>query len=258
MPFRKQKAAMAEQEAKHMFSLDLFKRKKAVSSQLNNQVEKSAIKEDYDSQFKDFYMVSPPFGNVGIQFDKESSRLLYRVIEPTMDVHEQETLEELKKLIRDETNISLAELRDQTQLDKHLMREIENAIKRYKLDVTAKSLDKFDYFIKRDFLGYGPIDVLIKDQNIEDISCNGTGIPVYVWHRLYESLPSNVMFSDRTELDAFITRLRYRSGYQISISNPILEGALPEGFRIHVTLEEVSKRGGTFTIRKVRAYCRPD
>ncbi|MCW3999253.1 MAG: type II/IV secretion system ATPase subunit [Candidatus Bathyarchaeota archaeon] len=253
MGLKKQKNA-AEQESRPMFSLELFKRpKKQCAPQSNSKSSSSTLKETYDSQFRDFYTVTPPFGNVGIQSDKTSGRLLYRVIEPAMTTCEQDTLAKLKKMLREETNISLSELKDETRLDAHLMAEAKKIIKRFKLDVTSKSLDKFDYFIKRDFLGYGPIDVLIRDPNIEDISCNGTGIPVYVWHRLYESLPSNVQFDTRAELDAFITRLAYRSGHQISISNPILEGALPEGFRIHVTLEEVSKRGGTFTIRKVRA-----
>jgi flagellar protein FlaI len=249
---KKQQSATAGQQEKHMIFLDLFKKKRN-TPQSNNKASESTVKEDHDSQFKDFYAVSPPFGNVGIQLDKASGRLLYRVIEPTMDAHEQETLEKLKNMVREETSISLAELRDESSLEAYLIADIKKMIKRFKLDVTKKSMDKFTYYIKRDFLGYGPVDVLIKDQNIEDISCNGTGIPIYVWHRLYESLPTNVTFTYRTELDTFITRLAYRSGHQISISNPILEGALPEGFRIHVTLEEVSKRGGTFTIRKVRA-----
>jgi flagellar protein FlaI len=62
-----------------------------------------------------------------------------------------------------------------------------------------------------------------------------------------------VAFGSKQELDSFVTRLAYKAGHQITISSPILEGALPEGFRVHLTLEEVSKRGDTFTIRKIRA-----
>ena len=93
----------------------------------------------------------------------------------------------------------------------------------------------------------------MRDQNIEDISCNGTGIPIYVWHKYYESIPTNINYHTREELDTFITRLAYKAGHQISVSRPILEGTLPEGFRVHLTLEEVSKRGDTFTIRKIKA-----
>ncbi|RLI06263.1 hypothetical protein DRO24_05090, partial [Candidatus Bathyarchaeota archaeon] len=119
--------------------------------------------------------------------------------------------------------------------------------------VAEEAEEKFIYYLKRDFLGYGKIDILMKDPNIEDISCNGIRTPIYVWHRRYESLPTNVSYDSEEELDAIVRRLAYRSGHQISIAHPILEGTLPEGYRIHLTLDEVSKRGNTFTIRKFRA-----
>ena len=108
------------------------------------------------------------------------------------------------------------------------------------------------YYLKRDFLGYSRIDVLMRDPRIEDISCDGVGIPIYVWHRDYESIPTNVQFAVKEELASFIIRLAYKSGGQITVAQPILEGSLPEGFRTHLTLDEVSKRGSTFTIRKFR------
>ncbi len=251
-PKEKATAATEDQHGGIVF-LDLFKRKNKGTNLPQQKPSIIVAEQNEQTQFKDFYAVTPPFGHVGIQFDNSTGRLLYRAIEPTMDAHEQETLSKLKNMLREETCISLAVIRDKNLLEAYLLESIKKMVKRFKLDVKSNSLEKFTYYVKRDFLGYGPLDVLVKDQNIEDISCNGTGIPIYVWHRLYESLPTNVSFASSAELDTFITRLAYRSGHQISISNPILEGALPEGFRIHVTLEEVSKRGGTFTIRKVRA-----
>ncbi|MCW4005168.1 MAG: type II/IV secretion system ATPase subunit [Candidatus Bathyarchaeota archaeon] len=209
--------------------------------------------EKQNITFKDFYSVIPPFGNVGIEVEKATGRLLYSVIEPTMDETETKMLSTLKTLLKEETQIPLRILKDESLVEGFLRDRISVLIKRFKINVTSDALEKFIYYIKRDFLGYGIVDVVIRDQNIEDISCNGYGIPIYVWHRLYESLPSNVVFKTNKELDAFVTRLAYRAGHQISVSNPILEGALPEGFRIQLTLEEVSKRGDTFTIRKVRA-----
>jgi flagellar protein FlaI len=243
----------AENENGRMFFLELFKKKKKRIPLPEQETASDEIDEDQLSQFKDFYPVTPPFGNVGIQSEKVTGRLLYSVIEPTMDEHEQETLLKLKNMLKEETLIPLAVLKDQVLLEAHLQSSIEKLINRFKLDVKKNSLEKFAYYVKRDFVGYGQVDVLIRDPNIEDISCNGAEIPIYVWHRRYESLPTNVIFKTKAELDAFITRLAYRSGHQISISSPILEGALPEGFRIHLTLEEVSKRGATFTIRKVRS-----
>ncbi len=226
------------------------KKETAVSENKEN-INKTTIDESI--QFKDFYSVTPPFGNVGIQLEKETGRMLYRVIEPTMNDRERDTLEKLKNMLKEETHLSLATIKNENAIQEYLRNNVRKMIKRFKLSVDSKTIDKFCYYIRRDFLGYGLVDVLVKDQNIEDISCNGVDIPIYVWHRNYESLQTNVSFKSREDLNAFITRLAYRSGRQVSISNPILEGALPEGYRIHVTLEEVSKRGGTFTIRKVRA-----
>jgi flagellar protein FlaI len=104
----------------------------------------------------------------------------------------------------------------------------------------------------RDFMGYGKIDLLFHDPNIEDISCNGFNTPIYIWHRVHESLSTNIIFPTREELNFVVNRLVYKTGNQISIANPILEGTLPEGYRAHITLGEVSRRGDSFTIRKYR------
>lgn len=203
--------------------------------------------------FKEFYPVNDPYGYVGIEIDKETGKLQYLTVEPTMDEHEKQTLRRLKLIIKEEANVPLAVLKDETLIKDYLTKQIKRAIKTFKLKISEDTVEKFIYYMKRDFLGYGILDILIRDPNIEDISCNGTGIPIYVWHRYYESIPTNVIYSSKEELDSFITQLAYKAGHQISVSRPILEGALPEGFRVHLTLEEVSKRGDTFTIRKIRA-----
>lgn len=218
-----------------------------------DQVACQEIGKEQKLNFKEFYPVNEPFGYVGINIEGETGKLSYLTIEPTMTDEEKRTLVRLKTILKEKTNVSLAVLKDETLIDSYLTSQIRRSIKVYRLNVPEDSVGKFSYYVKRDFLGYGVLDILIRDLNIEDISCNGTGIPIYVWHRYYESLPTNVSYSSKDKLDAFITRLAYKAGHQISVSRPILEGALPEGFRVHLTLDEVSKRGDTFTIRKVRA-----
>jgi flagellar protein FlaI len=79
-------------------------------------------------------------------------------------------------------------------------------------------------------------------------------IPLYVWHRLYESLPTNIIFKEVAELDSFIIRMAYLSGKNISIASPILDASLPDGSRIQLTYgNEVTRRGSTFTIRRFKA-----
>ncbi|MDW8010278.1 MAG: type II/IV secretion system ATPase subunit, partial [Sulfolobales archaeon] len=115
------------------------------------------------------------------------------------------------------------------------------------------SWSKIGYYIERNVIGYGLIDPLMKDPNIEDISCNGPGIPVYVWHRKYEYLPTSVVFKTSSELDEFVIKLAHLAGKHISVAYPVLDAILPGGHRVAATFQkEVSTKGSTFTIRKFR------
>ncbi len=213
--------------------------------------EKKEI-ESHSMAFKDFYPVNPPYGFIGIEINEEHKSLLYHTVEPTLSDEETTLLDRIKQILIDRMNVPLNVLRDHVKMEEYLRGEIQKLFKRFQREIPKESEDKFIYYLKRDFLGYGKIDLLIHDENIEDISCNGYNIPIYVWHRNYESIPTNILYESPEELAKTVIRLAYRSGRQVSISHPIMEGTLPEGFRVQITLEEVSKRGDTFTIRKFR------
>ena len=112
------------------------------------------------------------------------------------------------------------------------------------------------HYLTRDILGYWLLDPLIRDPEIEDISCEGIDRPVKVWHRRFNAsgwLETNVSFSDHDKLDAIVTRLVHRSGRSISTISPIVDSILPEGFRLAATWgKEVTSLGSSFTIRKLR------
>jgi len=114
------------------------------------------------------------------------------------------------------------------------------------------SKDKIFYHLFREFLGYGQIDILMHDDGIEDLSCDGPKIPIFIYHRKYESIETNISFDSQEELDSFIVRLCQVSGKQISIYSPIVDGKLPDGSRLQATLAHTVTKGSTFTIRKFR------
>ena len=122
-----------------------------------------------------------------------------------------------------------------------------------KLHVSPESWAKILYYLHRDFLGFGHIHVVMNDPMIEDISVNGMGIPVYVWHRKYESMPTNLTFIDENALDNLIVKLTHLSSKHISTAFPILDAMLPGKDRLALTFKrEVSPKGGSFTIRRFR------
>ncbi len=116
--------------------------------------------------------------------------------------------------------------------------------------ITGELKEKMAYCLERDFWGYKKIHGLLADPNVEDISCNGYGMPVYVYLPGFESVPTNVRFESEEELDDFVQYLVQKGGKSISAACPIQDVALPDGSRLNVTLyREVSSNGTTFSIR---------
>jgi len=119
---------------------------------------------------------------------------------------------------------------------------------------TQASWRKLFYYVVRDLAGYGPLHALMLDPNIEDVSYNGLYSPIYVWHRKYESIPSNITFVDEQTANDFLIKLAHRCSKHISSASPLMDGMLPEKHRLAATfMKEVSQKGSTFCIRKFRA-----
>ncbi len=203
--------------------------------------------------FREAYPIQEPYIYAAIVKNPETQKTLYEVIEPTLQKEEEKHLKELKTFLMEEINVNLKEIETKEKAENYLKEKTKEIIKKYRMKIPPEAIDKLTYYMIRDFIGYGKIDPLMKDHLIEDISADGVNIPIYVWHRLYESLPTNIIFKDEAELNSFIIRLAYLSGKNISIAAPILDASLPDGSRIQLTYgNEVTRRGSTFTIRRFR------
>ena len=204
--------------------------------------------------FQEVYPLQEPYVYAAIVKDKENQKIRYEIIEPTLQKDEEKYLHEMKNFLMDEVDVNLKDIENKEKAENYLRQKIKDLIKKYRIKIPKEAVDKLTYYIIRDFIGYGKIDPLMRDPLIEDISTDGVNIPIYVWHRLYESLPTNIMFTHAAELDSFVVRLSYLAGKNISIAAPILDASLPDGSRIQLTYgREVTRRGSTFTIRRFRA-----
>ena len=119
--------------------------------------------------------------------------------------------------------------------------------------LATESKKKIYYHLFREFVGYNRMDVIMKDEGIEDISCDGPDVPIFLYHKKYEEITTNVQFKTPEELDSFVVRLAQISGKQISIFSPIIDGKLPDGSRLQATLAKTVTKGSTYTIRRFKA-----
>ena len=180
--------------------------------------------------------------------------LRYQIIEPILSERDQKAFEIIKKLLMTELSVSLGEIKSKKDAERRLKNKISAMIKKYRLKISTKNIEKINYFAVRDFIYLGKIEPLMRDHMIEEISCDGTNIPIYVWHREHESIPTNIIFEKESELNNFARKMAYMCGKHVSIADPIIDASLPGGSRINLTLgHEITKRGSTFTIRRFRA-----
>ena len=207
------------------------------------------IGEDFEEL--DTYPVRPPFSYVRVLFDKRDYSRFYYVVEPKATKQETEDLNTIKEVLQRALNINRETL-DESQED-FLKQAVDDILDSYRLKSRKSNREKIHYYIERDLIGYGLIETMMRDPNIEDVSCDGPGVEIFVYHRRFESLRTNVMWEDELELEQYIIRMAQRCGKHISIAEPLLDATLMDGSRIVMTLgREVSTKGSTFTIRRFR------
>jgi len=215
--------------------------------------ESNVTVEKKPSVFREVYPIIEPTVYAAVVRDPVTQKMRYEVIEPTLLKEEMQHLDEIKTLLMEELSVSVKDLETRERAVEYLKSKVAEVIKNYKLKIPKETVEKLMYFIVRDFIGYGKIDALMRDHMIEDISADGVDIPIYVWHREYESLPTNIVFKSADELNNFIIRLAFLAGKQISIASPLLDASLPDGSRIQMTYgSEITRRGSTFTVRRFR------
>lgn len=180
--------------------------------------------------------------------------LRYIIIEPQLSKNDENNFKVIKKLLISELDITLNSIKTKKDAARELKQKILELIKKYNMEIPTRTLSKITYYAIRDFVYLGKIEPLMRDHLIEEISCDGVNVPLYIWHREFESVPTNIIFENDDELNNFVQKMSYVGGKHASLANPIVDAALPDGSRVNLTLgNEITKRGSTFTIRRFRA-----
>lgn len=194
------------------------------------------------------YWVNEPYTFIVILYNPDKNNYLYYVVEPELTDFEKVFLTEIKDRLRDV--LLVEKVNENEDKEKILDAKIVSIVKDYAIDVTPEMLAKISYYIKRDFIWFNKIDPLMHDDSIEDISGNGHNVPIFLYHRKHTNIQTNIIFQE-DELNSFIIQLAQRSGKHISVAEPMVDAAMPDGSRIQMTLGTcVTAHGSTFTIRK--------
>jgi len=197
------------------------------------------------------YTVIAPYSTVHIYWDTQISELRYDIEEPILNDQEKKILDKLESAMKDLVNVNVVVEKEQSAILEYLDKTAKLLINELNLKISQSLYEKLFYYFYRDFVGLNEIDVLANDYFIEDIECNGIDTPVYIVHRVYRNIKTNVSFNSLSKLASFVEKLAQRCGRYISYASPILDGSLPDGSRVNATYtKDITTKGPTFTIRK--------
>jgi len=197
------------------------------------------------------YSVMSPFTFIHIYWDPETYEVVYEIEEPILDENEMAYKEQIISAMRDMINFDSTVEKDREKLLEYIDIRFKIIATELGLNLSYETYKKIYYYMVRDFIGLNEIEPMLRDYFIEDIECNGLDSPIYVVHRIFRNLKTNLTFKNMTKLEGFVEKLAQRTGKHISYASPILDGSLPDGSRVNATYtKDITSKGPTFTIRK--------
>jgi flagellar protein FlaI len=201
----------------------------------------------------DKYPLYEPFSHVVIVQNPKTGEYKYILDELQLDPLERGVYNRILEILLAEIESPKEEIADPR---KFFAEEAKKIVDKYRISLgwlPDVSWYKILYHAERDLVGFSKIDPLMRDPNIEDISCDGVTKPVYIWHRNYESLETNLEFQNDEVLDNLVVKLVHMAGKHVSTAFPIVDASLPGKHRLAVCYRrEITPFGTAFTIRKFR------
>jgi len=202
--------------------------------------------EDYAERER--YWVAEPYAYVTVLYDDSTNSYRYHVVEPALDEFEEYVRDDLVSVLR--SDLMYRDIDDEADRATVFDEELPRVMREHAATVDDGTLAAVGYYLRRDVVGYGKVDPVMRDPGVEDISCDGADTPLFVYHHNYRDLRTNLSF-EAERLNAYVTRLAQRAGKHLSVADPLVDARLPDGSRVQLTLGgEVTTRGSNFTIRK--------
>jgi flagellar protein FlaI len=179
---------------------------------------------------------------------------MYRLKLPKLTPQERKLSDAIKERAIDEIKIDPREIPDPAERQRTFIREVIKIAERESKGIALppERLKHLAEVIVRDMIGYGPLDLMIADDALEDIMVTGINKPVYVYHRKHGMCFTNVVFDNEEAITHIIDKMARVVGRHIDQQTPLLDARLPDGSRVNATIPPVSLEGPTISIRKFR------
>lgn len=199
-------------------------------------------------------------GNIPVQVSIESDRnefvLIYKITISQISANTEIILEKIRNELVDKVKLDIGDVTDPKKFDYiklKFQKTIVSLIKKYLPDLSDETLDFFTTYLMHKSFGLGRIELLMSDTNLEEIVINNAEEPVWVYHHKYGWLKTNIQLVDEDQVKHYATVIGRRVGRSITLLSPLLDAHLEGGDRVNATLQPISTKGNTITIRKFAA-----
>jgi flagellar protein FlaI len=116
--------------------------------------------------------------------------------------------------------------------------------------INKTKVQLFSDYIILTSLGMGPVEFLIRDKNLEEIVINNAFEPIWVFHKKHGWLKTNIILDDESKIQHYATIAGRNVDKTITVLHPLMDGHLKTGDRFNATINPISTKGNTLTIRK--------
>ena len=199
------------------------------------------------------YPLLEPFAYAYIKWVPEEKKLMYNVVEPELSPEEKKILKSIENDLTEIIDVKMSITKNKSKATQYLQGKVKQILEETGRVLSAGRYIKIMYYIVRNFVGLNEIEPMMHDPYIEDIGCSGLNSAIYIIHRRFGSIETNIKYKDFEYLSNFVVKISERCGRYISYAKPLLDGSLPDGSRIQASLaKDVTTKGPTFSIRKFR------
>jgi len=199
------------------------------------------------------YGLIPPFAYAHIYWDKEKNEVIYEIEEPILNEKEKAIFKKLEEGFKEVINIDVLVEKNTAGILDYIEKTVKTLTAELNISIPVNSYEKIVYYLFRNFMGMNELEPLLRDYHIEDVECNGVGTPVFVVHRSYRTIKTNLVYKDMEELANFVEKLAQKCGRYISYASPLLDGALPDG-SLDYNEPFVYKEKGVVKISKIGKF----
>ncbi len=191
--------------------------------------------------------------SVSIESEKNEFVLIYKITISQISSTTEIILEKIRGELVEKVKLGIGDITDPKKLDYikgRFQKTIVNLIEKYLPNLSQETLDFFTTYLMHKSFGLGKIELLMSDINLEEVVVNNAEEPVWVYHHQHARLKTNIQLVNEDEVKHYATVIGRRVGRSITLLTPLLDAHLEGGDRVNATLQPISTKGNTITIRK--------